>query len=84
MKGPAPDRPADGRQRFRADRRHETVRVDIPVPYRLPRSKHETEKAERLVWEVAAPVRILTVDDSRLLRMQQQLAVRKAVGKRTP
>src|SRR5881396_768120 len=83
MKGPAPDRPADGRQRLRAGCRHEAVR-GAPSPYRLPRSKHETEKVERLAREVAAPIRILAVNDLRLLRMQHQLAGRKAVGKRAP
>src|SRR5207302_6213028 len=57
MKGPAPDRPADGRQRLRAGCRHEAVR-GAPSPHRLPRSKHETEKVERLAREVAAPIRI--------------------------
>src|SRR5438034_2541698 len=52
MKGPAPDRPADGRQRLRAGCRHEAVR-GAPSPHRLPRSKHETEKVERLAREVA-------------------------------
>ena len=33
---------------------------------------------------VAAPVHILAVDDPRLLRMENQLAGRKAVGNRTP
>ena len=84
MKRPAPDRPADRRQRLRAGRRHEAMREDIPVPYRLPRSKHEPEKVERLVRKIAAPVRILAVDDLRLLGMQHQLAGRKAVGKRAP
>src|SRR6266566_1409288 len=83
MKGPAPDRPADGRQRLRAGCRHEAVR-GAPSPHRLPRSKHETEKVERLAREVAAPIRILAVNDLRLLRMQHQLAGRKAVGKRAP
>src|SRR5215831_16786965 len=36
------------------------------------------------VWEVAPPVHILAVDNLRLLRMQHQLAGRKAVGNCTP
>ena len=64
MKGPAPDRPADGRQRPRAGRRHEAVRGGTSLPHRLPRSKHKTEKVERLIWEVTAPVRILAIDHS--------------------
>src|SRR5205807_2668666 len=43
MKGPAPDRPADGRQRLRAGRRHEAARGDVPLPHRLPRLEHEPE-----------------------------------------
>jgi len=31
--------------------------------------------------EIAAPVRVLAIDDLRLLGMQHQLAGRKAVGK---
>ena len=84
MKRPSPDRPADERQRLRAGRRHEAVRGDMSLPYRLPCSEHESEKVERLVWEVTTPVSILAVDDLRLLGMQHQLAGRKAVGKRAP
>ena len=84
MKGPAPDRPADGRQRLRAGRRHEAARGDVPLPHRLPRLEHEPEKVERSVREIAVPVRILAVNDLRLLRMQHQLAGRKAVGKLAP
>ena len=84
MKRPAPDRPADERQRLRTGRGHEAMRGDMPLPHRLPCSEHESEKVERLIWEVATPVRILAVDDFRLLGMQHQLAGRKAVGKRAP
>ena len=84
MERPSPDRPADERQRLRAGRRHEAVRGDVPLPYRLPCSERESEKVERLVWEVTPPVRILAVDDLRLVGMQHQLAGRKAVGKRAP
>jgi hypothetical protein len=34
----------------------------------------EPEKVERLVREIAAPVRILAIDDLRLLGMQHRLA----------
>src|ERR1019366_3103026 len=36
MKRPAPDCPAHGLQRRRTRRRHEAVRVDMPLPDRLP------------------------------------------------
>ena len=84
MKRPSPDCPADGRECLRAGGGHEAVRGKNTLPYRFPRSETETEKIERLVREVATPVRILAVDDSCLLRMQHQLAGRKAVGKRAP
>src|SRR3974390_972867 len=84
MKGPAPDRPADGRQRPRTGRRHEAMRGDTSLPHRLPRSKHKTEEVERLIWEITTAVRILAVDDLRLLGMQHQLAGRKAVSKHAP
>ena len=32
VKRPTPDRPADGRQRFRSSRGQETVRVDVSLP----------------------------------------------------
>ena len=84
MKGPAPDRPADGLQRLRTGRGHEAMRGDMPWPHRLSCSEHESEKFKRLVREVATPVRILAIDDLRLLGMQDQLAGRKAVSKRAP
>ena len=68
VKGPAPDCPAYGLQRFRAGRGHEAVRVDIPVPHRLSRSEREPEKVERLVRKVTAPVRILACASSALLQ----------------
>ena len=84
VKGPAPDGPADGLQRFRASRGHEAVRRDTALPKCSPCSESEPEKVERLVLEVAAPVRIFAVDDLRLLRMQDQLAGREAISKYTP
>src|SRR5256885_4484269 len=65
----------------------EAVREDAPVrlhPHRLAGPKLEAQKVEADVGEVALPVHILAVDDLRLLRMQHQLAGRKAVGNRTP
>src|SRR5947208_3000215 len=82
MKRPSPDCPADGLQRLWAGGGHEAMRVDMPLPHRFPCSETEAEKVERLVREVATPVRIFAVDDFCLLRMQHQLARRKAVGKR--
>src|SRR5262249_59912271 len=87
MKRPATDVAADARQRLRAGGGLETVREDAPVrlhPHDLSGSKLEAEKVEMDVWEVAPPVHILAVDNLRLLRMQHQLAGRKAVGNRTP
>ena len=83
MKRPPPDFPADGRECLRADSWHEAARGET-LPHRFPRSETKTEKIKRLVLEVATPVRILAVDDFCLLRMQYQLAGRKAVGKRPP
>src|SRR5215831_4454274 len=87
MQRPAPDFPADARQRLRAGGGLETVREDAPIrlhPHDLSGSKLEAEKVEVDVGEVAPPVHILAVDDLRLLRMQYQLAGREAVGNCTP
>src|ERR1039457_3271769 len=84
VKSPAPDTPTDGLQRFRAGRGQEGVSIEIAMPDRLPGSKRVAKKVERLVRVVPAPVRILAVDDLRLLRMQHQLAGHEAVGKRLP
>src|SRR6202008_4576158 len=65
----------------------EAVREDAAIPlhpHYLSGSKLEAEKVKVDVGEVAAPVHILAVDDLRLLRMQHQLAGRKAVGNRAP
>ena len=83
LKRPPPDFPADGRECLRADGWHEALRGES-LPHRFPRSETETKEVKRLVWEFAAPVRILAVDDLRLLGMQHQLAGRKAVGNRAP
>src|SRR6266566_1384968 len=84
MKRPPPDCLADGLQRLWADGRQEAVRKDMPFPHRFPRSEIEAEKVERLVRKISTPVRILAVDDLRLLGMQHQLAGREAVSKCTP
>ena len=84
MKRPPPDRPADGRQRLRAGGGQEARKSTTRSSQRFSRPEFEPEKVKRLVWEVAVPVRILAVDDLRLLRMQHQLAGREAVGKCTP
>jgi hypothetical protein len=84
MKSPTPDRPADGRQRFRAGGGQEARKGPTRSSQRFSRPEFESEKVKRLVSEVAVPVRILAVDDLCLLRMQHQLAGRKTVGKRAP
>src|SRR3984957_267597 len=84
MKRPPPDGLADGRQRLWAGGGKEARKRTAPSSQRFSRSEFEPEKVKRLVWEVTAPVRILAVDDLRLLRMQHQLAGREAVGKRAP
>src|SRR5262245_29035685 len=84
VKGPSPDRPTDGLQCFWTDGRSEAMRVATPMPDRLPGSKREAKKAERLVRVISTPVHILAVDDLRLLRMQDQPADRKAIRQRLP
>src|SRR6516225_1114032 len=63
------------------------MRVDALLalpPHRLPGSKLEPQKVERSDRLVGYSVRILAIDDLRLLRMQHQLAGRKAIRQRTP
>ena len=82
MKRPAPDCPADALQRLRAGCREKAVRKDALAafrPHRLPGSKLETQEVERNDRIVTSPIRILAVDDLRLLRMQYQLAGGKAI-----
>ena len=67
MKRPPPDCLADGLQRLWARGGQEAVRVDVTWPHRFPRSEIEAEKVERLVRKISTPVRILAVDDLRLL-----------------
>ena len=84
VKGPSPDRPADGLQCFWTDGRPEAMHVAMPMPDRFPGSEREAKKVDRLVGVVATPVDILSVDDLRLLRMQRQLADRDAIRQRLP
>ena len=87
MQRPAPDFPADARKRLWTGSGHEAVREDTAIrlyPHRLPGTELEAQKVDRDDRKVPAPVLILAVDDLRLLRMQHQLAGRKAVRKRTP
>ena len=58
--------------------------IGVLHPHRLPGTELKAQKIERDVGEVAPSVRILAVDDLRLLRMQHQLVGRKAVSKSTP
>src|SRR5438552_69158 len=84
MKRPAPNCSADGRQRLRTGGGQEARKGPTSPSQRFPRSECESEKVEQLIREVAAPVRILAVDDLRLLGMQHQLAGRKAFLQRAP
>src|SRR6516162_5375640 len=87
MQRPAADLAADARQRLWASGGLEAVCEDASarlLPHDLSGSELEAEKVKVDVGEVAPPVRILTVDDLRFLRMQHQLAGRKAVRNRTP
>src|ERR1700681_1815795 len=87
MQRPAAYLAADARQRLRTGSGLEAVRENASVrlhPHDLSGSKLEAEKVKVDVGEVASPVHILAVDDFRFLRMQHQLAGRKAVHNRTP
>src|SRR6516165_3100739 len=82
VKLPASDFPADALQRLRAGSGLKAVREDTLValpPHRLPSAELKAQKVERNDWKVAPPVRILAVDDLRLLRMQHQLAGGEAI-----
>src|ERR1700737_3069206 len=84
MKRPAPNCSADGRQRLRTGGGQEARKGLTSPSQRFPRSERKPEKVERLVRKVATAVRILAVDDLRLLRMQHQLAGREAIVQRAP
>src|SRR5271155_2978198 len=69
MQRPAPDFPADARQRLRAGGGLEAVREDplLPFqPHRFPGTELKAQKVKRDDRKVAAPVHILAVDDLRL------------------
>src|SRR6516165_8588959 len=78
MKRPTPNCSADGRQRLRTGGGQEARKGPTSPSQRFPRPKCKSEKVERLVRKVATAVRILAVDDLRLLGMQHQLAGRKS------
>ena len=46
VKSPAPDRPADGRERFRAGRRQKASVRAASSPQRFPCSEHESEEGK--------------------------------------
>src|SRR6266481_1961213 len=79
MKRPAPNCSADGRQRLRTGSGQEARKGPTSPSQRFPRSERKPEKVERLVRKVAPAVRILAIDDLRLLRVQHQLAGREAI-----
>src|ERR1700739_3692366 len=80
---PAPDCPANGRQRFRTSGGHEAVR-GFSVPNGFPGSKLKAKKIKVDVGKFVTSVCILAVDDLRLFRMQRQLAGRETIHKRAP
>src|SRR6266446_1898980 len=79
MKRPAPNCSADGRQRLRTGSGQEARKGPTSPSQRFPRSERKPEKVERLVRKVPPAVRILAIDDLRLLRVQHQLAGREAI-----
>src|SRR5712675_673621 len=83
MQRPPPNSTADARQRCRTGSRHEAVSW-LSIPHRLPGSKLEPKKIEMRIGKVAPPVRVLAIDDLRLLRMQHQLAGPKAGSQCAP
>jgi hypothetical protein len=56
----------------------------LSVPHRLSGPETKSEKVEQCVGIISAPVLVLAVDDLRLLRMQNQLANRKAIRNCAP
>jgi len=60
------------------------VSAETTVPDRFPRPKHVAEKVEGLVRKITTSVPILAIDEFRLLRIENQLAGRKAILQRTP
>jgi hypothetical protein len=78
-----PDFPADALQCLRAGRGQEAM-GRLPLPHRFPRPELKAQEVERDDREVSPTVRVLAVDDFRLVRMQRQLASRQAIYKRAP
>src|SRR4051794_2586980 len=78
MEFPSPDRLPDCFQRVRAGGGQERDAVLTPAPLRSPRPECVAEEIERLDRKVATPVRVLAVDELRLLRVQNRPAGRKA------
>src|SRR5450830_1240618 len=54
--------------RFVANRRRETDEQIASAIHRLPGSKRKSKKIESLLWMTVQPVRILAVNNLRLLR----------------
>src|SRR5664280_1560111 len=63
--------------RFVANRRRETDEQIASAIHRLPGSKRKSQKIESLLWMTVQPVRILAVNNLRLLRVQFEFAHRK-------
>src|SRR4029453_16139444 len=77
MQRPASDFPADARQRLRAGGGLKTVREDTPArlhPHDLSGSELKAEKVKVDVWEIAAAIHILAVDDLCLMWVMHQIA----------
>src|SRR5918993_435194 len=81
---PPSDRLPDRLQPLRARRRQEGGAVTTTAPGCLSRPKAIAEEVKRLNRIVAAPVRVLAVDDLRLCRMKNQPAGPKADLQGTP
>ena len=81
---PPSDRLPDRLQRLRARRRQEGGAITTTAPGCLSRPKAIAEEVKRLDRIVAAPVRVLAVDDLRLCRMKNQPAGPKADLQGTP
>ncbi len=78
VQGPSPDCLPDCFQRLWTGCGQERDRVLIAVPCRLPRPERTGEEVERLVREVALPVRVLAVGELRLPRVRSELASQAA------
>src|ERR1700677_3973945 len=74
MEFPPSDRLPDCFQRVRTGGGQKRDAVLTATPNRSPRPERVAEKIERLDWKVTTPVRVLAVDEFRLLRVQNQPA----------